>query len=624
MRENKTLHAAGVEIRYISFDKGAALSGVEINLPQLTDAQSQNLDERIRKYQLLVDSHLPKLEDYDSANGKINFTFAEGDAFVPVAGDLHMPVGQAQKLATEILSVLQALHYAELAVYQFSPELVFWNKHLMRVVIIPAFWLEPSLCDITPDANVSAPELAGTDTRPNQPQADLYAMGAFLWQLLSGSARNGTEGLSFVEAFPSVPNAKEWDEVLDGCLKSNPSRRYSSLSEMAAALAKIDSIDTPSSTKETGTTRSGDDKPDTTKSGQGGFRLTGTHLAIVAGIVVVACLIIYFGYVGDEGGCRDGFASTTVCYQDRDYASSSWTKDRTTDSVSYSALGTFGPLYAINGVDSKNYWIGDKSGKIFRVRDGHWEFIGLVDGAQYPSIAPLDGDTAFIAGQNWRLANNKFSIVRPEGITGFKIGRSKAAWATTIASDYVLLSKHEYKATSDAYIYQSGKFKELAVDKHKQALVHRSDNSPMAKYHVGFVTHPSLFNDRGLAYGLWVNYVKGSIHDVWIGRDDVGVFVVFVSSAGQVIFHRVGARTVEQNIGSTDAPTSLKLIKVWGVSAQKYWVMDSSGTVWERSNDAWRTVVRGLYEDDIDFSTAWVTPEGSVLALTDDALYRLE
>ena len=52
--------------------------------------------------------------------------------------------------------------------------------------------------------------------------------------------------------------------------------------------------------------------------------------------------------------------------------------------------------------------------------------------------------------------------------------------------------------------------------------------------------------------------------------------------------------------------------------------MDKNGTVWERSENQWRTVVRGMYREDIEFRDAWVSPDGTVIAITEDAVYRLE
>ncbi len=52
--------------------------------------------------------------------------------------------------------------------------------------------------------------------------------------------------------------------------------------------------------------------------------------------------------------------------------------------------------------------------------------------------------------------------------------------------------------------------------------------------------------------------------------------------------------------------------------------MDKNGTVWQRTGNEWRVVVRGMYRDDVKFVDAWVSPNGVVLAITEKHVYRLD
>jgi hypothetical protein len=68
----------------------------------------------------------------------------------------------------------------------------------------------------------------------------------------------------------------------------------------------------------------------------------------------------------------------------------------------------------------------------------------------------------------------------------------------------------------------------------------------------------------------------------------------------------------------------MDLISIWGVDRDQFWVMDRSGTVWEWSSRNWREVVRGMYDSDVLFKSAWVSPTGEIFAISEkNKLYRL-
>ena len=66
------------------------------------------------------------------------------------------------------------------------------------------------------------------------------------------------------------------------------------------------------------------------------------------------------------------------------------------------------------------------------------------------------------------------------------------------------------------------------------------------------------------------------------------------------------------------------MILVWGVNRDKFWVMDDNGTIWEWNASEWRQILNGMYRDDVEFVDAWVSPRGTVIAVTKSQIYRLE
>ena len=70
--------------------------------------------------------------------------------------------------------------------------------------------------------------------------------------------------------------------------------------------------------------------------------------------------------------------------------------------------------------------------------------------------------------------------------------------------------------------------------------------------------------------------------------------------------------------------SSRKLILVWGVDRDKFWVMDDNGTIWEWDAKEWHLIVNGMFQKDVEFVDAWVSPRGTVVAVTKSQIYRLE
>ena len=117
--------------------------------------------------------------------------------------------------------------------------------------------------------------------------------------------------------------------------------------------------------------------------------------------------------------------------------------------------------------------------------------------------------------------------------------------------------------------------------------------------------------------------------DLWTTRldrrwHDEAPHVVLVGKGGWVHVQPAGNNGAERTLATSAEPTPAHLIKVWGHSPEKFWVMDENGTVWEMNRTESRIVVRGLRREDVLFKDAWVSPTGTVFAITNKHLYRLD
>jgi hypothetical protein len=99
---------------------------------------------------------------------------------------------------------------------------------------------------------------------------------------------------------------------------------------------------------------------------------------------------------------------------------------------------------------------------------------------------------------------------------------------------------------------------------------------------------------------------------------------VLVTDGGRVIIHQFGGGNREMSVPLPPETTSMDLFRVWGNNIDKLWTMDTNGTVWEKSGNDWRVVVRGLRRENVTFRDAWVSPTGTVFAITDNKLYQLK
>jgi hypothetical protein len=222
---------------------------------------------------------------------------------------------------------------------------------------------------------------------------------------------------------------------------------------------------------------------------------------------------------------------------------------------------------------------------------------------------------------------------------------------TTIAPDLFYYSWWENSglATIVAKV-ANGQLIKMSEDKYKEAFVHQDDNTPLKEFPVAHIRHTraaSVGRAFGIAYKRWrmyrerckvVRFENGmwyalgdlperydGFNDAWICSDKgLFRFLVVVDGDGYVHLQRSDGSGLDQPVTSAQETTSLNLIKVWGVGPEKYWVMDRSGTIWERTATESRVVVRGMYRDDVNFVDAWVSPMGTVIALTDKQVYRLD
>ena len=193
-----------------------------------------------------------------------------------------------------------------------------------------------------------------------------------------------------------------------------------------------------------------------------------------------------------------------------------------------------------------------------------------------------------------------------------------------------------------------GVWSELRPEKLDEEAFLRDEDKEMVKEH--FVCHVrqthtyspgkavGVYNDmhgrdtKVVEYreGFW--YIVDSIKDLnqkkckatWLISDGSKPTSLMIVGEGGYVYRKdfPGSGTTLPTV--PPQKSSRKLILVWGVDRDKFWVMDDSGTIWEWNAKDWRLIVNGMFHQDIEFVDAWVSPRGTVIAVTKSQIYRLE
>jgi len=642
------------------------VAAAEVTLEYEPD--ESELSEQITRLTAIRSPGLPESASYDAHSRLIRFTLPQSSKPIHALSEREGPLSsqQVSDLARALSVPLKALHDAGLGALDLDPELVLANDDCTTVVIIPAVWLSAGPMAVSQgQCAYTPPELSADPGSVTQPAADIFCLGALLWRMLAAASPEKTSANLFSEAYPNVAQAELWDELLDGALRSNPDRRFPTLDELIGALpskaAKATSQVSMQRRTQKGKSQRQELGPEPPSP-----RSRWLMFAGASAIGVIAIMVI----LSSLGGGGDGkhVLNSVLRYADRNYDESVWREvatvtaitaslgsaiTATRESTGFDFKSSYGPLFDIDGVDDENFWLADKQGRIVKRNEGHWAFVGHPEGAHYPHIAAIDGDRALVAGgDRTGRSNNHFIVFDKEGFQAYETWRWLEGVSTAvIAEDYALMGATKPHLKPVVFRFVSGRFEEIEPDKDRRAYIHHPDNAPLSEYHSGNIHWPHLFREREEAYGMWLDprnqkrplivrfqdnvwfFVEELTMDVppnslkaaWFGKDNEGVFTVAASDNGRVILHRVGQKSIDQTVPTPSGfTTSMQIVAVWGRSADQYWVMDSSGTVFERHDRVWRPVVRGLYTEDVNFDDVWVSASGSVFAITEEKLFRLD
>lgn len=609
---------------------------------------------------------LPKLLRFDEAELSTTWRLSSLPSLEPLERQ-SVPWSSAATchLLRRLAEVLNLLHAAGLGAYDLSPSLVFVSPRLGDTIIFPMPWL-PTLMMWSPQkaehiSSFLAPDLEESSAViwPDPSRADVFGLGALAWYLLTAKPRPRTG-----QMLPSEHDRHLviWDAFLDGCCRRNAARRFESLS---AALASLDQS-TPAGSTPVSEPPIVDSPVARAEEFHKPAPNANRRMVLGAAVTVGSVGLLYsmrsvlppVPGLSDGGRHRRGFADTIIHYANRSYSGASWQmlkeSGATGEMTRVFASGDLSLCWSVAGWDDDNFVVARRLGQLFHVRNGHWSFAGKVD--EPGSLRLLNPGTILITinGCEKKLFQISSQGIQDRGTILKSCNRHRQEIAP-ISNDLIYVFSHgEGGVGWDSGVLEvaNSRSSEVSVAKHKKAFVHTPDNAVLKEYPAYAIRWVSCWKE-GEAYGIAyrasaaffdpdsclkhvVHFVNGlwyaeddiktcaTLRDTWFGEDHAGRFAILVGDNGYIQRAYIGGTKIEQSVRAATEPTSLSLIKVWGASADKYWVMDDNGTIWEREGEDSRVVVRGLRDRDVKFVAAWISPTGNVIAITEKHVYRLQ
>ena len=586
---------------------------------------------------------------------------------------------EIEALVRALCQALSALHETGLGAYDLAPDIIFVGRRHTEVVLIPSPVLPEFIragFGARGDLPGVAPELFEVQSgAPDPIRADLFALGSLVRRLLyrhsvesAGSASNGA-----IE--------QKWAAFIDGCCRTNPTRRFASLDEALASLdpstpetlgtPKPRVVVRPTTSVHASVPMARQDASIAVQSPPPAVKPVRRRIALgfVGSLLSIATVGVLLWLLWKGGSEISPFASykrefgTTISkYASRSYEGAAWEELEEVAAVVESVWGNSwkamrGPeLEYVTGWDSNSVFVavvGRGVGGILQLRDGGWTQFMRTDGGRFAG----EGEDSRIRLIDRERGYAMFGYHMP---TVFWVepglmtccGVIDDQWAGSpellvLAEDLAWAMDGQ---SSDCVRIVDRTVYQLSADKDKACFVHSDRNVPIRDRDAGDMSNCRVLregvavgiNESGARFGgdqlgivefrdgIWILKQElgsnvGKPRDVWIRSVSGDQYELSMASRGGRVTHvDAGGRVDEQSVPAPASTTSMDLISIWGVDRDQFWVMDRSGTVWEWSSRNWREVVRGMYDSDVLFKSAWVSPTGEIFAISEkNKLYRL-
>ena len=256
-RVTDTLGEGGMGVVYAALDEQLERS-IAVKVLRHEHAADPTARERFWREARLAASvnhpHVCQLYEIGESDGRLFMAMErlEGESLAARLGRGAMPFAETARIGLEILDALEALHRRGITHRDLKPSNVFLTPHGAKLLDFGVSLGKTG--DETPQPLTSPGAILGTPKymAPEQvlgtvatPSADLFAVGAILYEMLTGTAAFeagsvlGTLGKVLhgdVPTLAGTPAIAAADRVIHRALSKSPAARYASAAAMAADL----------------------------------------------------------------------------------------------------------------------------------------------------------------------------------------------------------------------------------------------------------------------------------------------------------------------------------------------------------------------------------------------------
>jgi hypothetical protein len=345
-------------------------------------------------------------------------------------------------------------------------------------------------------------------------------------------------------------------------------------------------------------------------------------------LAVLLVLIVVGGYILTPGLYQRGTGSYVVRYANRSYDRAKWEKVWSSENNIQ--------LYDIGGWDAKNVAVGGSYGVV--LRDGHW----LVQNVSFSKPYFTDAKTFYAFNGDRPTRLSRFDSAGNQVRSEFSMCSAGYGFCQLGRNDFQFWGSRSFYSGDFLYEYVNGKFSEVPEDE-KRIRIWRDDNTcEEGNFAMALEPYHSFGNGKALAFqphknrmvryknGTWYEHhetthadQRGGRNNIWAVNENNFILVSNRGNSGMITQFRQGKEFKRDTSGS-NWPFSGFLV-VWGVSMNKFWVLDNLGNVAQFDSDNVRRLISGPKLDPGDsFRDAWVSPEGVVYAITEKEVYRLD
>ena len=511
------------------------------------------------------------------------------------------------------------------------------------------------------------PELAaGPIVLSSAVAADIFVISQTIFRLVTGKPHSGSSHR--MDDLPEVSN-ETWEPFLDAGLRVRPERRPRTLSELAELMTcslQLTKGASPvalhvRSERTTGTfSPPFTPKKERNKGGRGRRTLLilGAGIALIVGLMVVKQNLFRNGGGGlFSSECTRGFGDTILQYPDRSYEGAKWkevysNKRMLPDDVEF---------YHIRGWDRDNFVILAGVASLY----GDIVLLTYRDQKWHTSNYTTGGSTSRLSDARFLSADRIIAVFPDEGRDNYLAEIIKSR-VVKIAEDIkdenykiVPISEDAFFGVADSsqypnWLFQSGQMS-TPEENRRNHYIYTSQNTIAQGNYSSELETQSIFtsasiekgraialfsscDDSGIAEyrnGRWYlvsltpSLLEKHNREPWIEAEPrpwIDADGNVIATGDKNIVSYINGRTSVESITVSGQPIrSDRIAAIWGHDHDHYWAVDNKGNVYSCVDGNWGLAVRGpKLDEDEYFHDVWPTPEGDLIAITEEKVFRLE